>query len=108
MKTFIAICLLCLSMSGIAQTNYKDSMGLFRKKYVEQHEVVSAADKKYISFFPADERWRMKVRVERAKNGPWFSMATSGSVKKIFRVYGVIRFVVHDTAVQLNVTSPNN
>jgi uncharacterized protein (DUF1684 family) len=43
------------------------------------------------------------ARFERVKNGTWFSMETSGSTRQVFRVYGIIYFTIHDTAVKLNI-----
>jgi uncharacterized protein (DUF1684 family) len=35
-------------------------------------------------------------------------METSGSIKKVFRVYGIVHFTVHDTAVKLNIYQSQN
>lgn len=78
-------------------------MEAYIRDYVEKHEVVTGEDKEYLRFFPIDKNFRIIARFERVKDGKWFSMETSGSTKQVFRVYGIIYFTLHDTALQLNI-----
>ncbi len=64
--------------------------------------MVTGDDKKQLHFFPINKNYRVIARFERVKNGSWFSMETSGTMKKVFRVYGTIYFTIHDTAVKLS------
>lgn len=82
---------------------YKDSVESYFKKYVKTHEVVAGKDKELISFFPVNENYLINCKFERTVNSPWFRMESSGPVKKNYRVYGIIQFTVHDTAVSLNI-----
>ena len=82
---------------------YKDSIESYFKKYVKEHEVVAGKDKESISFFPINEKYLINCRFERTLNSPWFRMESSGPIKKNYRVYGIIHFTIHDTAVALNV-----
>lgn len=100
-KFLIAI-LLLVSSVGSAQQTYTDSLQAFINDYIEKHEVVTGDDKKQLHFFPINENYRVIALFERVKNGKWFSMETSGTMKKVFRVYGTIYFTIHDTAVTLS------
>ena len=82
---------------------YKDSIESYFRKYVKEHGVVTGKDKEFMSFFPVNERFRMSCGFERTMNSPWFRMESSGAIKKNYRVYGIIRFTINDTAVTLNV-----
>ena len=86
-----------------AQDTYKDSLQVFIKNYADKHEVVTGDDKKYLSFFPVNKNYRVVARFERVENGKWFTMETSGTQKKVYRVYGAIHFTIHDTTLQLNI-----
>ena len=48
-------------------------------------------------------QYRMAAIFELKENSEWFLMATSGKIKKEYRVYGTLSFFVNDTAVKLNV-----
>jgi uncharacterized protein (DUF1684 family) len=99
---FIIISVLFVNIS-FAQGSYKDSIETYLKKYVKEHEVVTGKDKELISFFPANEKYRMMCRFERTMNSPWFRMESSGPIKKNYRVYGTIHFTINDTPVALNI-----
>jgi len=86
-----------------AQQTYSDSMQFFIKNYVDKHEVVTGEDKKLLAFYPINKNYRVIANFERVKNGRWFTMETSANSKQTFRVYGTIRFSIHDTAIQLNI-----
>ncbi len=86
-----------------AQQGYEDSVSLYLKKYVADHEVVTGADKKKMQFFPVSKTYRIHAGFEQKENSPWFWMNTSGKEKKQYRVYGVLSFKVNDTAVTLQV-----
>jgi uncharacterized protein (DUF1684 family) len=101
-SNFLIVIIILVSAVCSAQTTYKDSLQTFINDYVEKHEVVTGDDKKQMSFFPVNETYRITAKFERVKNGSWFSMPTSGTMKKVFRVYGTIHFNLHDTALTLN------
>lgn len=94
---------LVLSFPSAAQDNYKDSLQTYIEDYVEKHEVVTGDDKKNMHFYPVNETYRVNAKFERVKNGRWFTMETSGTMKKVYRVYGTIHFTIRDTAVKLNI-----
>ena len=102
----ILLILVCYFFTGISfaqSKTYKDSIESYFKKYVKEHEVVRGKDKELISFFPATENYVINCRFERTVNSPWFRMESSGPVKKNYRIYGIIHFTLHDTAVSLNI-----
>ena len=88
---------------SLAQKSYKDSIEMYLKKYVKEHEVVNGKDKEFISFFPVNEKYRINCKFERTLNSPWFRMESSGPIKKNYRVYGIIHFTINDTAVTLSI-----
>jgi uncharacterized protein (DUF1684 family) len=104
LKTKCLITLLfLLSIASSAQKTYNDSVQAFVKNYVDKHEVVIGEDRKFLDFYPVNSSYRVVANFERVRNGKWLTMETSGSSKQTFRVYGIIRFAIHDTAMQLNI-----
>ena len=99
---FTALMLL-LAFVAQSQKGYSDSIQAFIKNYVDKHEVVTGEDRKLLNFYPVNEGYRVVASFQRVRNGQWFTMETSGSSKQTFRVYGTIRFAIHDTTVQLNI-----
>lgn len=104
MKHFFCCLLLVIPACGIAQAgNYEDSLALFIKKYVDEHEVVKGDDKKKMTFFPLDKRWKVKAVFNKNDSAGWFAMATSGKVKRQYRIYGTLTFTINDTAAKLHI-----
>ena len=77
-------------------------------RYIEQHEVVTGGDKQFFSFFSVNEKYKVTAIFEETNNSKWFSMETSGTTKKTFRVYGILHFFINDTAVTLNLYQSQN
>lgn len=99
----LVVCFALANFSFSQSKTYKDSIESYFKKYVKGHEVVAGKDKELISFFPVNENYLINCRFERTVNSPWFRMESSGPVKKNYRVYGIIHFAIHDTALSLNI-----
>ena len=102
MKIYIIVSLLFYSGRLIGQETYSDSLQQYINSYVKHHEVVKGDDKKYFRFFPIDENYRVVADFQSSKESNWFSIPTSGRLKKMFRVFGTVSFKVHDTLVTLN------
>jgi len=100
---FILVCFVFTGFVFAQSKNYKDSTEAYFKKYVREHEVVTGKDKELISFFPANERFRINCRFERTINSPWFRMESTGPIKRNYRIYGIIHFSVNDSVVSLNI-----
>ena len=104
MRIFLILVCYFFALDSFAQSKtYKDSVESYLRKYVKEHEVVTGKDKELISFFAVNENYRFNCKFERTINSPWFRMESSGPIKKNYRVYGIIRFTIHDTAVALNI-----
>lgn len=100
---FCLLFLVFLPCFAFAQTSYEDSLNLFLKKYVADHEVVTGADKQKMKFYPVQVQYRITTAFERKENSPWFMMSTSGKTKQQYRVYGIVRFNIHDTTIALHI-----
>lgn len=105
MSTRILLLIVAVIFSNISfsQKYYKDSIETYLKKYVKEHEIVTGKDKELMSFFPVDEKYRVTCRFERTTNSPWFRMESSGQIKRNYRTFGILHFIVNDTAVTLNI-----
>ncbi|TMI96097.1 MAG: DUF1684 domain-containing protein [Bacteroidetes bacterium] len=108
LRIFMALSLATCFHYTFAQNSYSDSLQAYIDDYVKDHEVVKGEDRKYLNFFPIDESYRVNGRFEKANDSKWFLMETSGHEKKMYRVYGVISFNIHDTLVKLNVYQAQN
>lgn len=103
-KVFITLFIHFVAQISFSQDSaYTRHITEYQAKYVQEHEVVKGNDKEKMQFFPASEKYRINARVERIYEAPWFSMETSGKVKKVHRVYAILHFTVNDTAVKLYV-----
>ena len=103
MKSILTIILLLFVQASIGQKTYKDSIVQYQEDYVQKHEVVKETDKKYMAFFPVNQDYRVRAQFERTENSAWFLMETSGTMKKMYRVYGVLTFTLQGETHTLNV-----
>jgi uncharacterized protein (DUF1684 family) len=103
MKKIILLLLLSPLFCKSQSATYEDSLNIYIKQYVQDHEVVKGEDKKLLQFYPANKQYRIAAIFERKQNSEWFWMNTSGTMKQQYRVFGVLSFAVRDTLLQLNV-----
>lgn len=103
MKSILSFLILLVSFTVLAQEPYTNAVQKHQDNYVQNHEVVTGADRKHLSFFPIDKTYRVEARFERRENSSWFLMETSGTMKKMYRVYGTLTFTIRDTVQRLNV-----
>lgn len=103
MKYFFSFLFVFCTATSFSQNSYKDSLIRFIKNYVDKHEVVLGEDRKHLHFYPVDESYRIPAKFERVENSPWFKMDASGPFKRMYRIYGKAHFILHDTAVTLNI-----
>lgn len=108
MKKLFTCIFFCTTFYGYGQDVYNDSLNSYIARYVKNHEVVTADDKQFFSFFTINEKYKVTADVEETTNSKWFSMETTGAIKKTFRVYGVLHFSINDTAVTLNIYQSQN
>jgi uncharacterized protein len=98
---FIIASICCLPVFGKAQSSYKDSLLHYQKRYVDTHEVVKDGDRKYISFYPVNEEFRVSASFEQSKDHSLFTMMTSSGKEKKYLKYGLVKFKIHDTLRRL-------
>lgn len=103
MKRLISLLFLLLPGVLLSQDPYVEAVQKHQEHYVQNHEVVKGEDRRYLSFYPISKTYRVEARFERKENSPWFLMETSGTMKKMYRVYGTLTFSIHDTIQRLNV-----
>lgn len=103
MRYFFILVLISMSAGSYSQNPYKDSMDHYINTYVQNHEVVKDDDKKLFRFYPVDEQFRVTAQFEKVSDGRMLTMETSGSVKQVFMVYGILHFTIRDTAVKLSI-----
>jgi len=107
-KIYIAVAFVIISGNLYSQRSYADSVQSYIDAYVKDHEVVTGDDKKYFRFFPIDENYRVVADFEKSKGNKWFLIETSGPEKKMYRVYGTLTFIIHDTFAKLNLYQSQN
>ena len=108
MKKLFTCIFFCITFSGHAQNVYNDSLNNYIARYIKNHEVVTGDDKQFFSFFTINEKYKVTADFEETGNSNWFSMETTGAIKKTFRVFGVLHFSINDTAVTLNIYQSQN
>jgi uncharacterized protein len=102
LKNFPLALTVFMALDVAAQTSYADSIDHYHLNYVAEHEVVKGDDRDKLKFFTPDEQFRVLARFERKEQSAWLQMKTSAASTKIYRIYGVITFTIHDTVLRLN------
>ncbi|MGC4034590.1 MAG: DUF1684 domain-containing protein [Chitinophagaceae bacterium] len=102
-KQFVSLAFVLISFSSFSQKSYTDSLHVYFQNYIDTHDVISGDDKKYFRFYEPDKTYRVSAKFKKSDEAKWFKMETSGVIKKTFRVYGVLTFSIHDTALSLNI-----
>ena len=108
MKKFLTAIFHFTLFYGYGQDAYVDSINKYLNDYIQKHEVVIGADKQFFRFYPVNEKYKVTANFEKITDSKWFSMETSGAIKKTFRVYGILHFSINDTAVTLNIYQSQN
>ena len=108
MKHLLFVLVLLSFLAAAGQKNYEDSLETYIKDYVAKHEVVKNKDRKHLHFYSVNKDFRIAARFEKTDNSPWFKMETSGLARPMYRVYGKLHFMLHDTAVTLSVYQSQN
>ena len=108
MKNIIYGIFILIAFNSQAQNSYRDLLQKYLTDYVKKHEVVTGEDKQFLNFYPITEKYKVTAIFEKKPDSKWFSMETSGIIKKTFRVYGVLHFTINDTAVSLNIYQSQN
>ncbi len=99
----IALCIFFLFAGMlVAGQSYSDSMNAYQANYVTQHQVVQGKDKGFMQFFPPDSSFRVMATVSYVDQSPWEAFATSSGARKNYRVYAVLKFMLHQESFSLN------
>lgn len=104
MKRVLFITLLSLAKFSIAQlsTNtYTDSINLYQKNYINNHEVVKGEDRKHIQFFASDSHYKVLAAFTKINDVVGFNMPTSAKSMQQYYRYGKISFNIKDSSYQL-------
>jgi uncharacterized protein len=102
MKNILTFCCLILSISSFGQS-YPDSLRAFRTNYINDHGVVKGHAVANLQFFAIDENYKVVAVFEKKENSTWFTMKTSGTMDKIYRVYGTATFMLEGMEQKLNI-----
>ena len=101
MKNVILLLLVFPGLRLAAQSGYTDSIASYFSSYVRNHEVVADSLKDGFRFYPANEGYRVTADVEEVRNSPWFSVETSGTQRKTFRIYAIAKFNLDGRPLEL-------
>jgi uncharacterized protein len=82
---------------------YLQTIGQFRKNYINTHEVVKAGDRRYLNFFKINEKFKVNARVEKINDSTGFMMPTSGKAKTKYFRYGYLHFSINGKNCKLTV-----
>lgn len=96
------ILFISLFKNTAAQT-YKDSLLSYQQDYITNHEVVGKDDKKYIHFYPVDERYRITASFKKIIDAKGFDMITISGKKQQYFQYGLLTFKLHDSILCLHI-----
>lgn len=97
-KTFFLLSLMLYTCLLFAQDSYLVLTDSFRNNYIATHGVLKKEEeKKQLSFYPIQEKYKVVASFNPAENMEWFTMETSGTMKKVYRVYGTVTFTINDT-----------
>ena len=67
-KFWLLALVICFCMNVQGQEKYKNTLKIFRKNYVQTHDVVKGDSTKFLKFFPIYEKYaELKELIERIK-----------------------------------------
>ncbi len=103
-KTFFLLSFIVCSCVLFAQDSYLVLTDSFRNHYIATHGVLKKEEeKKQLRFYTIQEKYKVTASFKPAENMEWFTMETSGTMKKVYRVYGTVTFTINDTVNTLQV-----
>ena len=102
MKYSIIVVLLFINTLVTAQKNtYNDSLKIFREQYVKTHEVVKGNDTTFLSFFPANKKYRVIAKFKKLSDSVGFDIPSSAGTTAHYYKYGSLSFKLNDTVCRL-------
>jgi uncharacterized protein len=109
MKILIIILLIAAAVAGTAKAQtYADSIAAFREDYkagflTEERSPLKKDDLRHLSFFPADEKYRVSAEFLRDTTAQPFDMMTYSGKTKPYIKYGTFHFTIEGKELQLSV-----
>ena len=103
MKTILLFVSFCFSLTAFSQKAYKDSMQAYLQTYVQQHEVVKGKDKETMAFYPVNPAYKVVANFTPSTSANWLRFKTSGTIEKVFRVFGTASFKLNGKLHQLTI-----
>jgi uncharacterized protein (DUF1684 family) len=101
-NAFLFILSFLLIQNATAQDSaYKDSLIAYQQNYINNHEVVGKADRKYISFYPIDKSYCVNASFKKIRDEQGFYMNTSSGMQEKFFKYGLLTFRLHGKTLHL-------
>jgi uncharacterized protein len=91
-KKLLVLFTLFIAANCFSQTGYEDSLKIYLKSYVQNHEVVKGADKNQMKFYEVNKAYRFLADFTPSSSVSWIRFKTSGTMEKVFRVFGTASF----------------
>ena len=100
-KLFLLLLIGWACKANAQDTAYKDSIIAYQQNYITTHEVVKNGDRKFISFYPVDNKYCVEATLQRIKDNKGFYMNTSSGMQKKYFKYGLLTFRLDDKELHL-------
>jgi len=86
-KFWLLALVICFCMNVQGQENYKNTLKIFRKNYVQTHDVVKGDSTKFLKFFPIYEKYAVKAVFVKLEKPIEFKIPTSsGKAKEAIKI----------------------
>ncbi len=107
-RLFLVLLTFSASVLAANGQNYSNSISEYRRQYIkdlldEPRHPVLPGDERYLDFFEPDSSYCVMARLVLTQGGQPFMIHTHSGKNKPFREYGVLFFLIHDTAAELHV-----
>ena len=103
MKNILLLVAVLAAMVSFSQSAYQDSMKTYLKNYVQTHEVVKGADKSKMKFYEVNKTYRVVADFTPASSASWIRFKTSGTMERVYRVFGTATFKIKGKNYSLNI-----
>jgi uncharacterized protein len=102
-KNLIVLFTLFISANCFSQPGYEDSLKIYLKNYVQNHEVVKGEDKNQMKFYEVNKAYRLLADFKPSSSVSLIRFKTSGTMEKVFRVFGTASFKLNGKNYSLNI-----
>jgi uncharacterized protein (DUF1684 family) len=102
----VKIIIICFFPTIAYSQQYDDSIATYRQHYkrefiTEERSPLKSNDTANLRFYKPDKKYRVHATFTATPNSPSFEMPTHSGKTKKFRQYGIARFSIHDTSINL-------